>query len=105
MFAVISVFAFAMAFVAIWFTSEAVKRLDYNHEALLRPYLRKINVALDEHREASKAMQARLEALEKQVRILKLHAERPQAAIHEAAAVQPVVCELQRFTPSIRLNG
>jgi hypothetical protein len=105
MFAVMSVISIAMAFVAIWFTSEALKRLDFNHEALLRPYLRKINAALDEHREASRAMQARLEALEKQVRILKLHAEMPQAAAHEVAAAQPVIGELQRFTPSVRLNG
>ena len=104
MFAVISVISIAMAFVAVWFTSEAVKRLDFNHEALLRPYLRKINAALDEQREAGRAMQARLETLEKQVRILKLRAETPQASIHEAPAVQPVVGELQRFTPSIRLN-
>jgi len=102
---VIAVLSFAMAFVAIWFTSEAVKRIDNNSDARLRPYFRKINQALDENRDVARAMQARLEKLEKQVRLLKLAAEVPHTVETEAAAVHAGISELQRFTPTVRLNG
>ena len=102
---VIAVLSFAMAFVAIWFTSEAVKRIDNNSDARLRPYFRKINQALDENRDAARAMQARLDKLEKQVRLLKLAAELPHTVETEAAAVHAGINELQRFTPTVRLNG
>ena len=104
MFAVISVFSFAMAFGAIWFTSEALKRLDFNQEALLRPYLRKINQAFDEQRDANRALQARVESLEKQVRVLKLHAE-TAVGQRELSTIAPVASEAQHYAPSVRLNG
>ena len=105
MFAVISVFSFAMAFGAIWFTSEALKRLDFNQEALLRPYLRKINLAFDEQRDANRALQARVESLEKQVRVLKLHAETTAVSQRELSTIAPVASEAQHYAPSVRLNG
>lgn len=102
---VIAVLSFAMAFVAIWFTSEAVKRVDNNSDARLRPYFRKIDQALDNNRDAVRSLQARLEKLEKQVRLLKLAAEVPHTVEAETAAVHAGVNELQRFTPTVRLNG
>lgn len=102
---VIAVLSFAMAFVAIWFTSEAVKRVDNNSDARLRPYFRKINQALDENRDTVRAMHARLEKLEKQVRLLKLAAEVPHTVEPEATAIHAGINELQRFTPNVRLNG
>ena len=105
---VIAVLSFAMAFVAIWFTSEAVKRIDNNSDARLRPYFRKINQALDENRDAVRTLLARLEKLEKlekQVRLLKLAAEVPHPVETEAAAVHAGINQLQRFTPTVRLNG
>jgi hypothetical protein len=105
MIAVISVLAFSMAFGAIWFTSETIKRLDNNNEALIRPYLKKINATFDEHRDATRALLTRLEKLERQVQILKHVAEVPKAVEREVAAIQSGVNDLQRFTPTVRLNG
>lgn len=102
---VIAVLSFAMAFGAIWFTSEAVKRTDNNHDARLRPRFAKIDKALDENRDAVRALHARLEKLEKQVHLLKLTAEVPHAVEAETTAVHAGVNELPRFTPTVRLNG
>lgn len=102
---VIAVLSFAMAFVAIWFTSEAVKRVDNNSDARLRPYFGKINKALDDNRDAVRALHARLEKLEKQVHLLKLAAAVPHTVEPEAAAIHAGINELQRFTPNVRLNG
>jgi CBS-domain-containing membrane protein len=101
----IAVLSFAMAFGAIWFTSEAVKRTDNNHDARLRPYLRKFNQALDIDRDAMRALLARLEKLEKQVHLLKLAHAVPQSVAQETAAINAGINELQRLTPSIRLDG
>jgi len=102
---VIAILSFAMAFGAIWFTSEAVKRVDNNSDARLRPHFNKINKALDENRDAIRVLHARLEKLEKQVHLLKLVGEVPQTIEAEATAVHAGINELQRFTPTVRLNG
>ncbi len=102
---VIAVLSFAMAFGAIWFTSEAVKRTDNNHDARLRPQFGKINKALDENRDAIRVLLARLEKLEKQVHLLKLSAEVPHTVEAEAASLHASLNELQRFKPTVRLNG
>lgn len=102
---VIAVLSFAMAFGAIWFTSEAVKRTDNNHDARLRPYFGKVNKALDENRDAVRVLHARLEKLEKQVHLLKLAHAVPQSVERETAAIHAGIDELQRFTPNVRLNG
>jgi len=102
---VIAVLSFAMAFGAIWFTSEAVKRIDNGSDARLRPQFRKIDKALDEDRAAMRALLARLEKLEKRVQLLTIAAEVPQSVSSEAAAIQTGINELQRYAPTVRLNG
>lgn len=103
--AVIGVLAFVMAFGAIWFTSEAVRRVDTRNETMLRPHFRKINKAIDENHEAVRSLLARLAKLEKQVHTLKLHAELPSAVMDESVAIQAGLNNLRHFTPTIRLNG
>ena len=103
--AVIGVLAFVMAFGAIWFTSEAVRRVDTRNDAMLRPHFRKINAAIEKNYQVVQSLQARLEKLEKQVHTLKLNAELPSAVVGESAAIQSGLNNLQHFTPTIRLNG
>ncbi len=102
---VIAVLSFAMAFGAIWFTSEAVKRTDNNSDVRLRPYFARVNKALDENREAVRALHARLEKVERQMQLMKLAHEVPQALERESAAIHAGINELQRFAPNVRLNG
>ncbi len=103
--AVLAFLAFAMAFGAIWFTSEALKRVDVRNTAMLKPHLGKIHVSVDENKETIKSLKKRLDQMEKQVRILKLSAELPSEIERETASLQAGLTDLQRFSPTIRLNG
>ena len=103
--AVIGVLAFVMAFGAIWFTSEAVKRIDTRNDAMLRPHFRKINAAIDENYQAVKSLQARLAKVEKLVHTLHLNAELPPGVAEESAAIRSGLDRLQNYAPTIRLNG
>ena len=102
---VLAFLAFAMAFGAIWFTSEALRRIDTRNDAMLKPHLSRIHQSVDKNQETLKSLKKRLDQLEKQVRILKLSAELPPEIEREAASLQAGLTDLQRFTPTIRLNG
>ena len=103
--AVLAILAFAMAFGAIWFTSEALRRVDTRNDAMLKPHLGRIHQLVDKNQETLKSLKKRLDQLEKQVRILKLSAELPSEIERETASLQAGLTDLQRFSPTIRLNG
>ena len=103
--AVLAFLAFIMAFGAIWFTSEALRRVDTRNDAMLKPHLGRIHQSVDKNQETLKSLKKRLDQLEKQVRILKLNAELPPEIERQTASLQSGLTDLQRFSPTIRLNG
>ena len=105
MIAVISVLSFVLAFGAIWFTSEALKRIDNYNDAKLKPHLRKIHQIVGGVDETMRTLKGRLELLEKQVHILKLKADLPPILEKEATALQANLHQTQQNIPTIRLNG
>ncbi len=105
MIAVIAVLSFIMAFGAIWFTSEALKRVDNYNDARLRPHLTKIHQAVGDVNESLNGLKKRLDLLEKKVHVLKLNADLPPAIEQEISAFHTDIKETPNFNPSIRLNG
>lgn len=105
MIGVLAVTAFILALGALWFTSEAVARVDTRNDSVIRPYLGKINQSIDEKNKTILAMTMRIEQLERDFRLLQLKVDLPSAAERKAAAVQPGPEDLKRFTPTIRLTG
>lgn len=105
MIGVIAVLSFVMAFGAIWFTSEALKRVDNYNDAKLRPHLNKINQAVRGVGESLRTLKERMEMLEKQVHTLQLRADIPPAIQHEASALQADIHKAQQSIPTVRLNG
>ena len=103
--AVLAVTAFIMALGAIWFTSEAVARVDTRNDAVMKPYLRKIHQSIDEHNKALLAMKMRMEQLDREIRLLKLNADLPPGVGKESVAIQSGLKDLERFTPNVRLTG
>ena len=103
--AVLAFLAFIMAFGAIWFTTEVLKRVDTRNDVMLKPHLRKITASVDKNYETLLSLMKRLEQIEKQVKILKLKADLPLEFERETASIQSGLNEINRFTPSIRLNG
>lgn len=105
MIAVISVLSFILAFGAIWFTSEALKRVDSYNDARLRPHIGKVNRTIDDVQETIRSMKGRMERLEKQIHILRLNAELPPVIESETAALQSDLRKTENFIPSVNLNG
>jgi cell division protein FtsB len=103
--AVLAVLAFVIAFGSIWFTSEALKRIDANNDAMLKPHLRKINAVVNANEETLKSLTRRFEKLEKQVHLLRLKADLPPELERETTAIQSGLNDAQRFTPTVSLNG
>lgn len=103
--AVLAVTAFIIALGAIWFTSEAVSRVDARNGAMVKPFLGKINASIDENHETLAAMKMTMARLEKEIRLLKLKADLSPGVERGTAAIQPGLNGLERFTPTIRLNG
>ena len=105
MIAVIAVLSFVMAFGAIWFTTEALKRVDNFNDAKLRPHLTKINQAVKGVNENMRTLKGRMELLEKQVHTLQLKADIPQVIMQKASALHLDLLKAQQNIPTVRLNG
>ena len=105
MIAVIAVLSFVMAFGAIWFTTEALKRVDNYNDAKLKPHLNKIHLAFRGIDENLRAFKGRMELLEKQIHTLQLKADIPQAIQQEASALHADFHKTQQSFPTVRLNG
>ncbi len=103
--AVIAVLSFIMAFGAIWFTSEALKRVDSYNDARLKPHIGKVYRAIDEVHETLVSLAGRMELLEKQVRVLNLNAELPPGIERGTAVLRADLVKTEHIIPSIRLNG
>jgi len=105
MIAVIAVLSFVMAFGAIWFTTEALKRIDNYNDAKLKPHLNKINHAVKGVDDTLRTLRERLEQLESQVHTLKLKADIPPAIEQETSALHTEFQKAQQNIPTVRLNG
>lgn len=103
--AVLAVLAFIIAFGSIWFTTEALKRIDAHNDAMLKPHLRKIHAVIEAKDETLKSLTRRLEQLEKQVHLLKLKADLAPEIERETAAIQSGFNDAQLYIPTVRLNG
>ncbi|NQV84806.1 MAG: hypothetical protein HQ494_13415 [Rhodospirillales bacterium] len=105
MIAVISVLSFVLAFGAIWFTSEALRRVDNYNDAKLKPHLLKIHQTTNAVEDALRALKGRVELLEKQVHTLKLAASLPAALETETPALQAGLQNTNQNIRTIRLTG
>ena len=103
--AVLAVLAFIIAFGSIWFTAEALKRIDAHNDAMIKPHLRKIHKVIEAKDETLKSLTRRLEQLEKQVHLLKLKADLAPQIERETAALQSGLNDAQLYIPTVRLNG
>lgn len=103
--AVLAFTAFIMALGAIWFTSEAVARVDTRNDAVLKPYLRKVHESIDQNQQTLLALRVRMEHLESEVRLIKLKADLPAGVERETAAVNSALKDLKRLPRNLRLTG
>jgi peptidoglycan hydrolase CwlO-like protein len=105
---VLAICSLIIAFGALWFTSEVVKRLDNRAHAATMPHLQKALAAVGHAERAIEALARRVQDIETQIQKLQRAApaaEKPLAQIErEAAAIAAALRESQRFTPAEYLD-
>lgn len=101
--------ALVVALVAVWYTVEAVKRIDVRNEAAVRPFVGDLKRVVDEEARMLQAVSVRLDAIERDVKLLKLEGiELGDVEPHVAAtrkAVRHAQRHAQRYQPTLALNG
>jgi hypothetical protein len=102
---VLGVLAFFMALGAIWFTTEALKRMDVYGTALVTPFVKQMELSLSEARAQTLVLDQRLIELERKVGILRMeHRAAPQIP-GDTKAIGQGIDEAQRFTPTNVYNA
>ena len=90
---------------AIWFTTEALKRMDAYGTALVKPFVRQMELSLNEARAQTLALDQRLNDLERKVDILRMEHHGSPAIPEDAKPIRQRVHEAQRFTPTNVYNA
>jgi len=102
---VIAALSFVMAFGAIWFTSESLKRVDNFNSARMKPHMGKVHRAIDEVHSTVLSLKGRMEALEKDVRMLKVKGDLSPIIERDTAALHAELGKVEQFYPSVNLHG
>jgi len=103
--AILGSLAFVMAFVAIWITTEALRRADGKGDALIRPYVRDIKSRLAENRSLLAELDSRLADIERQVDILKADRQGSAELAEQVGVVRYGLDQARRFSPSNVFNA
>jgi hypothetical protein len=105
---VIAVCSLILAFGALWFTSEVVKRIDNRASSVITPQLHRALSAAGRADQAIDGLAKRLQTLEGQIQELKRSERKPALSDIErqAAAITAALRENRRFAPAqYQLNG
>lgn len=97
--------ALVLALVAVWYTVEAVRRVDFRNEAAVRPFVSDIKRVVDEEARLLQAVSVRLDAIERDVRLLKLEGIELGEVEPHVAATRKAVSRVQSFYPTTVLQG
>jgi hypothetical protein len=108
---VIAVCSLILAFGALWFTSEVVKRIDNRTNSVITPQLHKALSAAGRADQAIDGLIKRLQVIEGQIQELKRSDRKPAGLSdieRQAAAITAALRENRRFAPmpaQYQLNG
>jgi len=102
---VLGVLAFIMGLGAIWFTTEALKRMDDYGTALVKPFVKQMELSLSEARAQSLALEQRLEDLERKVGILRMDHQAVPQIPEDMKSIRQRIDEAQQFTPTNVYNA
>ncbi len=98
-------FALFAALGALWFTAEAVRRIDARGEAMVRPYIGNVKRDVEEALKGMRALARRLDGIEHDLKWLKARGADVSGHQAQVAAAHGAMAQLERFQPTISLNG
>ena len=97
--------ALVIALIAVWYTVEAVKRIDVRNEAAVRPHVSDIKRVVDEEARMLQAVSVRLEKIERDVRLLKLEGIEMADVEPHITATRRAVNRVRQYYPTTALQG
>ncbi len=104
-FIIFACFALFASLGALWFTAEAVRRVDARGEAMVRPYIGDVKRDVEEALRGMRALARRLDGIERDLKWLKAQGANVSGHEAEVAAVHGAMAQMERFQPTISLNG
>ncbi len=100
MVSILSALAFMMAFGAIWFTSEILKRVQHQNDIFLNAHVKNMKHTVTRSANAIRDMEKRLVALEKRVDGFNRGVEALATIGHDISSPRVSVADMERFIPS-----
>lgn len=97
--------ALAVALTAVWFTVEALRRGEGRTEAAVQPDVGALKRAVADEARMLQAVSVRLDAIERDVRLLKLEGIEVDDVEPHILATRQAVDQARRFYPSAALQG
>jgi len=103
--AILGALGFIMAFGAIWFTTEAIRRADGKGDALIRPYIRDIKSRMANNQTLLIELDKRLEAIERKVENIQYANHAPPDLQDQVEAMRYGIDQAKTFQPSSVYNA
>ena len=98
-------FALFAALAALWFTAEAVKRVDGQGAAMVKPHIGDLRRDLDEALDGVRTIGRRLDAIERDLKWLKARGADVADDDRQAIAARAAAAGRAGYRPSFTLNG
>ena len=99
------VLGLVLALLAMWLTTQAIKRIEATGAVLVNPYVRRLETTLNETRTALAKAEERIANLEHQVYILKFERHAQAQTPEDNATNRRRIGEAQNFTPTSVYNA
>ncbi len=102
---VFAVLSLVIAIISVWFTTEALKRVDLHGGAAIKPHIRDVNAKIREGHSLMNDIDSRLRRLERQVEVLKIDHRAALDLEQQTQEIRKSVDKAREFVPSQALSA
>jgi len=102
---VFAVLSLVIAMISVWFTTEALKRVDIHSDAAIKPHIRDVNAKIREGQSLMNDIDSRLRRIEQQVEVLKIDHRGAQDLEQQTREIRKSVDKARAFVPSKVLSA
>jgi predicted RNase H-like nuclease (RuvC/YqgF family) len=103
---ILGIIGFVMGMTSIWFTTEAIRRVDKSGEGLIRPHLRGLKAKIGETNDRISRLETRLENMEARMLSLFMEERKARDLAEQTRAIRQGVAEVRKnFQPTATYNA
>ncbi len=103
--AVLGGLGFAMPLLAIWFTTEALRRADSKSDMLIRPHVRALKLSLANNRALLTELDTRLADIERQVKVARANRQEAVQLVDQVEGIKYGLDKARNFKPTAIYNA